>query len=765
MYRRLYTLIGSTLILAFPGAIRAQVDVLTANYDKNRTNANLNEGILNTNNVNSIQFGKLYSYPVDGQVYAQPLYVHALAMPGKGTLNVLYVATMHNSLYAFDADATNGTAPLWQVNLGTSVDPSSFDVAGSAPYQDILHEIGILSTPVIDRTGNTIYVVSETVTGGNDAFFLHALDLTTGAEKLNGPVQMQATVAGSGWAGSGDALNNELPLIPADHIQRPGLLLANGTIYAGFGSHGDYIPWHGWIVAYSATNLQQQIAVFNTTPSSAGSAIWQSGRGLAADPNGYVYCSTGNGNYDGVVSWGETVLRLTPWLDIEDWFTPAEYAAWTDDDMDFGSNGPILVPGTNLLIAGGKAGVVALVDRTNMGHEMSGDTEALQTFQAVPPTQFAIFNAALWNRPDGPILYVWGPVDPLSEFQMQNGQFNTTALATNSTAQNALPFSGMTVSSNAFVPGSGLFWATTVSAAPQPAAGALHAFNAMDVSQELWNSDMQPKRDTLGNFTKFANPTVANGKVYVPTDSAQVVVYGLLPVRGITAVVNAASFNSYTIAPGEIVSVFGNQIGPSAPLGLVVNAQGAVSTSLSGYAVTFDGVPAPLLYASSGQINAVVPFGVSGKSTTVLQVSAPGGIKFNATEPVSAAAPAIFALGASGQGAILNGDFSINSPNRPAARGSFISIYATGTGLLAPSVSDGAVIPDANPPVSAAPVSLTIGGLPAIVSYQGAAPGLVAGVMQINVQVPASVAPGSAVPVTIGVGGTAGLNTVLMAVD
>jgi hypothetical protein len=333
-------LIALTLTLAFTGDLRAQVDVLTANYDNGRTSQNLNEAVLNTNNVNATQFGKLYAFAVDGQVYAQPLYVHALSVPDKGTLNVLYVATMHNSVYAFDADAGTGS-PLWQVNLGTTVDPASFNVAGAAPYTDILHEIGILSTPVIDRSGGTIYVVSETAAGGADSFWLHALDLTTGAEKLNGPVQIQASVAGAGWQGMGDAANGQLSLIAASHLQRTGLLLANGAIYIGFGSHGDFPPWHGWIVAYNAADLRQQTAAFNTTPSTAGSAIWQGGRGLAADPNGDVYCSTGNGNYDGVVSWGESVLHLSSALGIVDWFTPAEYAGWTNDDLDLGSNGPI----------------------------------------------------------------------------------------------------------------------------------------------------------------------------------------------------------------------------------------------------------------------------------------------------------------------------------------------------------------------------------------------------------------------------------------
>lgn len=761
MHRRILLL---ALFAAATGAAPAQVDVLTANYDNNRTGANLNEGILNTNNVNSTQFGKLWTYPVDGQVYAQPLYVHALNMPGKGALNVLYVATMHNSVYAFDADAVNGTAPLWQVNLGTTVDPSTFSVPGAAPYTDILKELGILSTPVIDRGGDTIYVVNETMAGGSMAFFLHALDLTTGAEKLNGPVQIQATVAGSGWVGTGDAASGELPLLAVDHLQRTGLLLANGSIYAGFGSHGDVPPWHGWIVAYHAADLQQQTAVFNTTPSTAGSAIWQSGRGLAADADGSVYCSTGNGNYDGVTSWGETVLRLTPTLSIADWFTPAEFAAWTDDDMDFGSNGPILVPGTKLLIAGGKAGLVALIDRTDMGGQPL-DTDALQFFVAVPSGKFAIFNAVLWNRPDGPVLYTWGQNDALREFQMQNGLFNTTALALNSSVQNALPFSGMTVSSNAFVPGSGIFWATTVGTENLPAAGTLHAFDAMNVSQELWNSDMEGTRDTLGSFTKFANPTVANGKVYVPTASNQVTTYGLRAVPGVTAVVSAASFTSSAIAPGELVTIFGNNIGPSAPVGLTLVSSSTLATSLGGITVNFDGTPAPLLFAAAGQINAVVPFGVAGKSTTRMVVTTPGGARFSATLPVSAAAPGIFVTSAAGQGAILNEDLSVNSPANPAARGSSIAIYGTGAGLISPAVADGTIVSGPNLPLSAAPVSVTIGGQTATVSYQGAAPGFVAGVMQINAQVPMGVTPGPAVPVTISVGNTGGLDTVTMAVD
>jgi uncharacterized protein (TIGR03437 family) len=289
----------------------------------------------------------------------------------------------------------------------------------------------------------------------------------------------------------------------------------------------------------------------------------------------------------------------------------------------------------------------------------------------------------------------------------------------------------------------------------------------MDVSHELWNSDMQGSRDALGNFTKFANPTVANGKVFVPTDSQQVIVYGLLDVPGIKSVVNAASLSASTVAPGELIAIFGAGIGPAFPLGIALDSQGNVPTAAGGFTVSFDGVAAPLLYLSEGQINAAAPFSLAGKSTTVMQIALQGGELYSVTLPVSAAAPAIFTAGASGsgQGAILNHDLSVNSPANPAPRGTSVCIYATGAGLLNPAVADGTVIVGPSLPMVAASVSVTIGGQPATVSYQGAAPGFVAGAIQINAKVPPGIAAGPAIPVTLSVGGTAGLNTVTMAVE
>jgi uncharacterized protein (TIGR03437 family) len=407
---------------------------------------------------------------------------------------------------------------------------------------------------------------------------------------------------------------------------------------------------------------------------------------------------------------------------------------------------------------------VALIDRTNMGRELDADAGVVQIFQASVGPPPAIYNSALWNRPDGPILYIWGIEDPLRAFRLVNGTFNTSAISVNSLAANTEPFSGMSISSNGTVPESGILWATTMNnGGTLPAPGTLHAFNALDVSQELWNTDTQLSRDSLGNFTKFANPTVANGKVYVPTDSQQVSVYGLLPVPGIQVVANAASLSANTISPGELIAIFGVSLGPELAAGPRLTADGTLATSLGGVTVLFDGITAPLLYVSERQINAVVPFSVAGKSTTEMRVKTLGGRIYAVTLPVSAAAPAIFTVGA-GHGAILNSDLTVNSAVNPAARGSYVAIYATGSGVLHPAVGDGTLIPLKNPPSSAAPIGVMIGGQTASVAYQGGAPGLVAGVMQINARVPASLDPGEAVPVTISVGGTQALNTVTMAV-
>src|SRR6202162_2144180 len=273
----------ASISLASPAL--GQVSVLTGQYDNARTTANLNETILNTSNVNVSQFGLLYSRSLDGLLYAQPLYVPSVVIPGQGTHNVIYLATLHNTVVAFDADTPSQAAPLWQVNLGPSR-PCCFGGF-------ITPEMGILSTPVIDPSTSTLYVVAATVQNGSYFHWLHALNITNGQEKFGGPVSITATVPGSGY----DNVGGLVTFNSANILQRSALLLANGTVYVVFASIDDADYWHGWLLGYNAGNIQQQVFAYNSTADGQRGGIWQSGRGPVLDANGYIYFMTGNGDY------------------------------------------------------------------------------------------------------------------------------------------------------------------------------------------------------------------------------------------------------------------------------------------------------------------------------------------------------------------------------------------------------------------------------------------------------------------------------------
>ena len=500
------------------GILRAQSNVITANYGNDRTNATLQEKILDTSNVNRSRFGKLFSLPVDGQVYAQPLYANGISVPGKGIHNLVFTATMHNSVYAFDADTG---ALIWNSNLGPSVSAADFGLS------DIKPEIGILSTPVIDLQTQVMYLVAFTYQDGSYIYTLHAQDLATGAELMNGPTQIAAAVAATG---QGSDEYGVLALDPTQHLQRPGLLLLNGVVYVAFGSHEDQNPFHGWILGYTASDLSQSPTVFNTTAGAGGGSIWQGGRGMAADQSGNIFAISGNGDTDGVTNFGESFLRFTAQSDIAltDFFTPSDWNQLDNGDLDLGSAGPILVPGTKFMIGASKLGMIYVVDRMNMGGMWDGQAPTAQVFQG---QRTWIFNLALWTSPKGPILYVQGENNGLKAFCLVNQQssqpFSTTPCASNSSSTVAAK-GGMAISANGSTNGSGILWTTTKSAnSGDPLAGTLHAFDASDVSQELWNSDLNGTDDTLGHFAKFGTPTIAAGKVYVPTFSGQVTVYGL----------------------------------------------------------------------------------------------------------------------------------------------------------------------------------------------------------------------------------------------
>lgn len=497
-------------------------DVLTQHNDNLRSGIQPNETILMPANVNQNQFGKLFSRTVDGQIYAQPLYLYQFPIGGK-TRNIVLTVTMHNSVYAFDADDPAASSPLWQVNLGASVLPSDF----GNNYTDVLNEIGILSTPAVDRLNNVLYVLAETKENGNYIHRLHALNLTNGSEKPGSPVVIQAQVAGTGQ----DAQNGVVAFDSKMQLQRPGLTLTGGIVYLAFASHGDDAPYHGWVMAYDAKTLQQ-VAVFNTSPNSGAAGVWQSGQGLTVTPDGDLQFATGNGMGSDATQVSERTesvvrLRLTgSTLTLVDWFTPSAWQTMDSSDTDLGSTGCLYVPGADLLVVGSKGGYLYVVPRSNMSHITTQDQGIIQTLQI---TNEEVHGTPLFfTHSLGSWLYVMANGDFLKAFSFDGKKFGTTPVSVSSV--NAGPFPGgiLTISSNGS--NNGVVWVNAslgnANQATQP--GILRAFDATDLTKELWNSLQNQARDNFGNHSKFSAPTVANGKVYLATFSNQLVVYGLL---------------------------------------------------------------------------------------------------------------------------------------------------------------------------------------------------------------------------------------------
>ena len=715
------------IILFLPFVAAAQTNILTGNYDNQRTNANLNETILTPQTVGGGGFGKLGSLTVDGAIFAQPLYVSGVPIAGQGVKNVVYVATMNNSVYAMDADAP-AAPPLWQVNLGNPV-PS----VALPDFVDISLQIGILSTPAIDLTGQAIYVVTDTFENGAPVFRLHALSLADGHEVLNGPVVIGASVAGSGAA----SMNGKISFDPFWHLQRPGLALGNGKVYVGFGSHGDAGPYHGWLLAYDASDLTHQVAVFNTTPNGLGGAIWQSGRAPAIDSAGNVYVSSGNGDFDGMTNFSGSVIKLSGAdLSVLDWYAPAawQYIDASENDLDVGSTGPILVPGSTLLVTGDKAGRLIYLDTNALGHIESG--KEADEFVASPA---GIFQLGLWPGSQGALLYEHDLNGPLKAYPVGGASINSTPVSTGAWTGDSY-LQGMAVSANGGT--NGIVWETTGDHSQPGVPATLHAFDAADLTKEIWNSGTQPS-DALGAFAKFAEPLVAHGRVYVPTLSNQLAIYGLLAATNpderqprIAAVMNGASFVSGPISPGEIVAIMGANLGPSSMMNLKLDDTGRVATQLAGAEVWFDGIAAPLVYASSGLVGAAVPFGLTGASTQLV-VQYNGKQSATVPVPVAPASPALFATSGtgSGEGLVVNEDGTVNSADNPAQVGSVVSFYATGFGQTTPPGQDGGVTSSVLSQPNL-PVSVSIEGWPAYVIYAGAAPGMMEGVFQVNVRVP-----------------------------
>ncbi|MGN6370531.1 MAG: LamG-like jellyroll fold domain-containing protein, partial [Phycisphaerae bacterium] len=511
--------------------------VLTWHNDLGRTGLNPSEQILTPANVNSSSFGELLSYQVSGQVYAQPLYVPNLAIPGKGAHNVVFVATMTNDLYAFDANSNAGVGQglLWHVNLGTpAAVPSPFIGFRYGPDHDTTPYVGITSTPVIDPATGIIYVDAFTNDiVGQDAYshHIHAIDIATGQDKVT-PMLVTASVLGNGVGGNGTTV----PFAANRQIQRAALTLLNGTLYASYAAFADTDPYHGWVLGFDASSLQLK-SVYNTTPNldtdahEGESGIWMSGAGPASDGTNLFFI-TGNGDFNPAVGdYGDSILQVRPdsstsgspningyGLFTADYFTPYNQQALADADADLGSGGAMLLPtspgGTPELVGAGKQGIIYLINLNNMGHYTSSGT-------VNNDIQEVALGHGVWGSPAyfNASIYYHAVGDVLKRFSISNGTLSAAPAAQSTITYNSQG-STPSISSNGVA--NGIVWDIQWDAGHQ----VLHAYDATTLTQ-LFNSNQNATRDQMSAGVKFITPTIADGEVFVG-GNGMLYIYGLL---------------------------------------------------------------------------------------------------------------------------------------------------------------------------------------------------------------------------------------------
>ncbi len=528
-----HTLLGSAAVLAavFPLAtalpLMAQTDVLTWHNDNFRTGQNTTEAILSPANVKSATFGLLANVVVDGKVDAQPLYISALNIPGKGIHNVLVIVTEHDSVYAVDADTG---AALWHTSLLGSGETTS-DTRGCG---QVTPEIGITATPAIDRAAGphgTIYVVAMSKAGGSYYQRIHALDLATAAELNNGPVAVHATYPGTG---DGSA-NGVVSFDPKQYKERPGLLLQNGVLYTSWGSHCDIRPYGGWLMAYNPSTLQQ-ISALDFVPNGSDAAPWNAGAGPAADAAGNVYISLGNGTFDttltaaGLPSSGDYGNAIVKVALSNGKLTPVDY--WTmfnsnsesGQDTDLGSGGLLLLPDfvdasnktRHLAVNAGKDTNLYVADRDNLGHFNANNNSTL--YQELPQS----LPGGVWSSPAyfNSRVYYGTVGQAMRSFNINQAQLQAAPIQITSTS---FGYPGTTPSISAYGTANGIVWATE-----NTTPAVLHAYDANNLGNEFYNSNQAANgRDHFGNGNKFIAPTIANGKVYIGTQNS-VGIFGLL---------------------------------------------------------------------------------------------------------------------------------------------------------------------------------------------------------------------------------------------
>jgi hypothetical protein len=521
--------------------------VFTQHNDLARTGQNVNETLLTPANVNSTSFGKIFSQPVDGNVYAQPLYVPNVTIPGLGTHNVVYVATEADSVYAFDADGNIGSnaSPLWRASLldtAHGAPPGALVGDDRTSCDAIVPHVGVTSTPVIDPSSGTLYAVAKSEESNNavTVYRLHALDITTGAEKTPGPVVITGTVSGTGDGSSGGSL----AFAAGQHLNRAGLLLVNGMVYVVFASNCDFKPFHGWLFAYETSNFSQP-TIFVSTPNGSDGGIWMSGAGIAADSNANLYVATGNGTFDTTnipaTEFGNTLLKLNlrgSTISVLDYFTPSNQAVLNPQDLDVGSGGILLLPDQpgahpHEMVQAGKWQSIYLLDRDQMTSNNlhycvvncnGADPQIVQELQFAISGTFGI--PAYWNNS----VYLGSNGSPLHAYALSNGMLSAVPTAV---THNVYPFPSPTPSVSANGSSSGIVWAIDASQFGNEGhplgPSVLHAYDATNVANELFNSSQAlNSRDVAGNSVKFSVPTVAKGKVYIGTQT-EMDVYGVLP--------------------------------------------------------------------------------------------------------------------------------------------------------------------------------------------------------------------------------------------
>jgi hypothetical protein len=563
------------LTLAYVASAMGQstLGVFTQQYYNQRTGNNTNETVLTPQNVNAAGFGKLFSFTVDGQIYAQPLLVQSVNIPGQGKHNVVYAVTEVDSVFAFDADTG---VQLWADNFTDSADgigPVPCQLDGGEQISCAIYPYdGVTGTPVIDPTSQTMYLIARTYNSNSQTAYqsLHAIDITTGAEKFGGPVQIQGSVPGTGEG----SVNGTITFNPMADLQRAALLLEANNLT---GAQTVYIGWsgaeHGWMMAYNATTLQQT-AIFNTTPNGVRGGVWQSGNGLAADSAGYIYASTGDGPFHdtniGGPNHGDSLLKLDGNLNVVDYFTPMDQLCRYINDFDLSSSGPIVLPKQagpypDEIIESGKGGSpcdssgaspIYVANRDKLGKFLPFTDNVIQEIPGAPIGYWS--SPTFWRSATQSAIYYAGVTsagatqvgDNLKMYTLTNGLLSNAPVSQSS---NVFPI-GATPSSSGNGTANGIVWATMRSESlglqPGQYPAVLYAYDASNLANMLYASSQNPTRDVGGCANKFQVPVVANGKVYVGTQN-EVDVFGLLgtpppaPIVGLSS--PCYSFNSQSI--------------------------------------------------------------------------------------------------------------------------------------------------------------------------------------------------------------------------